>query len=81
MDGVGELQRLAQLQQGDVVVIGHRVVVWVGDNGLHRASLNSILLILVLHATVRLPVGGHVVSRGDERGHHYSVILLASLPL
>lgn len=62
LDGVGEFQRLSELQQCDVVVIGHLVVIWVGDDPLHFTTLDVVLLVLVLHATVGLPVGWNVVS-------------------
>lgn len=34
MHGVGEVQRLTQFQQGDVIIVAHLVVVWMGDDGL-----------------------------------------------
>lgn len=34
LDSVGELQRLAELQQCNVIIIGHLVVIRVGDNPL-----------------------------------------------
>lgn len=61
MDGVGELQRLAELQQRNVIVKGHLVVIWMGYNPLQREALHTIILVLVLHAAVRLPIGRNVV--------------------
>ena len=62
MDGVGELQRLIELQQCNVIVKGHLTVIRVGDDPLQRAPLYTILLVLVLHATVGQPVGCNVVA-------------------
>lgn len=62
LDGVGEFQRTAELQQCNVIVKGHLVVIWVGDDPLDCTTLDVVLLVLVLHATVGLPVGWNVVS-------------------
>lgn len=62
LDGVGEFQRRAELQQCDVIVKGHLVVIWVGDDPPHCTTLDVGLLVLVLHAAVCLPVGWNVVS-------------------
>ena len=65
VDGVAERQRLAELQQGDVVVVAHGVVVRVADDGLQAPPLHPGLLGLVLHAAVGLPAGRHVVPEGE----------------
>lgn len=61
LDGVGELQWIAELQQCNVIVKGHMIVIWVGDDSFQCAALYTILLVLDLHATVGLPVGGNTV--------------------
>lgn len=73
MNGAGENQRLLQLQQGDVVILGQLVVVRMGGDLLHIPHLNvTVLLLLVPHAAVRDPVGLIVVP--EDRGR--STLLL-----
>lgn len=67
LDGVAEFQRLAELQQSNVVVKGHGVVIRVGDDPLQQASLHVVELVLVLHAAVSLPAVWDVVP-GTRRG-------------
>lgn len=71
MHGVAEVQWLAQFQQGDVIIVGHFTVAWVGDDGLQSTLLNrGVLDVLVPQTTVRLPVGCHFIAVGRENEHN-----------
>lgn len=71
MHGVAEVQWLAQFQQGDVIIVGHITVAWVGDDGLQSTLLNrGVPDVLVPQATERQPAGCHFVAVGRDNEHN-----------